>query len=204
MHFPSKRYQKTIWRYSLAGRMVGHEARTETIRQWTGLSERRVKELFRSCAKESVGQHSVRHRGPSPQKASFFLRSPQMREEAAALAALCRVLQVIPPRMVPNARRELPGLARGERLCSAFEMYQTLIGNSEITLERAVLLVIAIAQGTELQLGHCLHCGGAIVFDPLAAVRRACSYCREAEPAVTESASKQSQTERRCIQQRLF
>ncbi|HVA19301.1 MAG TPA: hypothetical protein VMU55_03925 [Solirubrobacteraceae bacterium] len=179
MRVSEQRYHNDILRYALAARMVSHEARTRTIRRWSGVSEGRVRELYRAYAREKGDRYAVRHRGPSPRQAAFFLRTAQIRSEAAALAALCSLLGVVPTQPLANARRELPSARRGELLCRAYEMFQRFAGTSQITLEHAVLLVTAVAQGTRLRLGHCVHCGGAIVFDPLSLMRRACSACAD-------------------------
>jgi hypothetical protein len=170
-------YHTDLLRYTLAARMVGHEARTDTIMRWSGLTEARVRELYRSYESDSGNRKAVRHRGPAPRQPAFFLRSAQMRTEAAALAAVCSILGVVPPRTLPNAHRELPNFRRGELLCRAYEMYRSLVGASELTLEHAALLVIAIAQATELRLGRCLHCGSAMVFDALGTSRLVCGHC---------------------------
>lgn len=188
MRTTKRRYQKEIQCLSLAARMVAHEARTQTIRRWSGVSEARVRELYRAYARERGARYAVRHRGPAPRQPAFFLRTAQIRGDAGALAALCCRLEVIPPRLMANARRELPSVHRGELLCRAYEMFTEMVGQSDITLEHAALLVIAIAQGTQLRIGHCVHCGGAIVFDPGEIGRRACRHCCEEEQHATRQA----------------
>ena len=173
------RYNRDLQRYSLALRMIGHEARTHTICEWTGLPPERIRILCRTYARDHGKQHAVRHRGPSPQNLSFFLRSSRLRSEAAAIAGLCYVLDVIPSRRLSNARRELPNVGRGQRMCLAFEMYRKLVPASKITLEHIVLLVTAIAQGNELRVIHCLGCGGAIIMDRFELARRRCTHCSE-------------------------
>ena len=187
MRITDPRYRRDIARYSLAATMVRLEARTRTIRQWTGVSGRLVRALYDSYLRDEG--RTLRHRGPTPRRAAFFLRSAKVRDEAAALVGLCSVLQVIPAQPLDNARRELPGLQRGERLCRVFELFQGLVGSSEFTLDHAILLIVAVAQGTELRLGHCTDCGGAMIFDPEALSRRMCSHCA-AEPQVSHEESR--------------
>ncbi|MGH8254607.1 MAG: hypothetical protein ACRET0_00125 [Steroidobacteraceae bacterium] len=182
-----RRYEKEIQCLSLAARMVAHEARTQTIRRWSGVSEARVRELYRAYARERGDRYAVRHRGPAPRQPAYFLRTAHIRGDAGALAALCSLLEVIPPQPMPNARRELPNLPRGELLCRAYEMFTEMVGESDLTLEHAALLVTAIAQGTQLRIGHCVHCGGAIVFDPGELGRRACRHCCEEQHASGET-----------------
>ena len=170
-----------VQRFNLAERMVRLEARTHTIRRWTGLSEGRVRALYRLHVRDRGGARPVRHRGPPPHLVSFFLKTAQLRAEAAALAVLCSTLEVLPERRLANVRRELPGVQRGEALCRAYELYCALTGGTELTLEHAVLLVTAIAQGNELSLEHCAECGGALVYGPADLSRRICLACRVEE-----------------------
>ncbi len=195
-----------VQRFSLAEKMVTLEARTHTIRRWTGLSEGRVRSLYRLHAQQRG--LLVRHRGPAPHLVGFFLKNPRLRSEASALAALCSTLKIIPAGRVSHARRELPSVQRGEALCRAYEFYRGLVGESVLTLEHAVLLVTAIAQGMELALDHCIGCGGAMIFGPADVGRRVCSACREEgqwerEPA-TQSSPAALEWEGCMVQQSLF
>jgi hypothetical protein len=63
-----------------------------------------------------------------------------------ALAFILIELKVIPTEVVPNARRALPDLARGERLMLAYEWYRLLIPMALISFERAVLFVMELAE----------------------------------------------------------
>jgi hypothetical protein len=177
MRISDHRYNRDLRRHNLALRLIAYEARTQTICNWTGLSDERVRNLCQSYTSEHSHQQTARHRGPSPRKLAYFLRSSRMQSEAAALAGLCRLLGVIPLQRLSNVRRELPSLSRGERLCTVFEMYRRFMPDSEVTLEHAVLLVTALAQGTELEMGNCVHCGGVIVVDRYGTTRRACIHC---------------------------
>lgn len=184
MRVPKRRYRNDLQRYALAARMVVHEVRTETIRRWSGLSEGRVRQLYRAYARERDDQRTVRHRGPAPNRPTFFLRSAQNRHDAGALAALCSALGAIPPQPVPNARRELPSVQRGELLCRAYELFRDLVGSTTITLEHTLLLAVAISQGTELKLGNCSECGGALIYQPYASAQiPPCKFCRTSAPA---------------------
>ena len=171
------RYSRDLQRYSLALRMIEHEARTQTICDWTGLPADRIVTLYECYVSEHGQRHIVRHRGPPPQRLILLLRPVRMRSEAAAMAGLCRLLEVIPGDPLPNARSELPGLARGERLCRAFEIYRSLVPHSELTFDHVVLLITAVAEGKDLRLSQCVGCGGAIVTDKHGASRRSCVHC---------------------------
>src|ERR1700685_603786 len=82
------RYTRDRQKFDLALRLIRHEARTFTIRQWTGLSDDRIRKLYRSYCLSQDTQIVLRHRGKSPRQASFFFRSPELRFHAANLASL--------------------------------------------------------------------------------------------------------------------
>jgi hypothetical protein len=172
------RYTRDMRRHDLALRMIRYEVRTHTIRVWTGLTQERIRRLCRTYGADGSGRQARRHRGPAPRRLAGMLQSPGLRNEAAAIGGLCYALEVLPNRPLAHAVRELPGLARGERLCYAFELYRSLIPDSPIDLEHLILLVTVLAQADEVVLGHCCHCDAAILVDRLGGRRRVCSHCR--------------------------
>lgn len=178
MRISDDRYSRDRQRYDLALRFIQHEARTRTIRHWTGLSDDRIRKLYRSYSTED-GAEVVRHRGKSPQQTSFFVRTPRMRQEAAVLASVCYLLGVMPARQVADAHRTLPGMQRGEALCEAFETYRRLVPTPRISFEHAVFLVTALARGDELHATHCADCAGLIVIDRFAPHTRRCLACED-------------------------
>ena len=86
MRVSDDRYSRDRQRFDLALRFIHHEARTRTIRVWTGLTDDRIRKLYRSYVADDTGTQVTRHRGKSPQQISFFIRTPQMRQESAVLA----------------------------------------------------------------------------------------------------------------------
>jgi hypothetical protein len=178
------RYARDMRRYDLARRMIEHEARTATIIEWTGLTKYRIQTLFRRY--EDLGEHT-RHRGVSPSQTAFFSRSLSLECESTALAYIELEMDIIPPVIVPDASRSLPGLARGERLVNAFEWYRLLIPQARISLEHAVLLAKELAQRQTLSLGQCVICHGLMVIDRLSKYHDACAFCRLDDRGVLES-----------------
>jgi hypothetical protein len=171
------RYFRDVRKYDLAMRLIHHEARTGTIRHWTGLSGRCVRNLFRSCVRGEIAGCAARHRGPSPHIAEQLLQSPQMRDEVALLASLFCLLDLIPSRPIPNGRREPPNVLRGEQLCTGFEMLCELMPSTKITLEHALLLVTALIRGKELKLGTCPACSAMVVIDLHGEAGQLCGLC---------------------------
>jgi hypothetical protein len=67
MRIYDDRYNRDHLRLDTALRFILHEARTHTIRQWTGLSDDRIRKLYHSYL--GTGSRPARHRGRSPQQA---------------------------------------------------------------------------------------------------------------------------------------
>jgi hypothetical protein len=179
MRISDDRYSRDRQRYDLALRFIQHEARTRTIRLWTGLTDDRIRKLYRSYVAEEQDSQLIRHRGKSPQQTSFFVRTPQMRQESAVLASVCYLLGVMPGSPVLDAPLSLPGTQRGEALCEAFETYLRLVPTARISFEHAVFFVMALARGDELRAGPCTDCTGLIVLDRYTPTARRCLACED-------------------------
>lgn len=179
MRISDDRYSRDRQKYDLALRFIQHEARTRTIRTWTGLTDDRIRKLYRSYATGDDGQAVIRHRGKSPQQAAYFVRTPHMRQETAVFASMCYLLGVMPQGPLGDVQRLLPGMQRGEALCEAFETYRRLVPAPRISFEHAVFLVTALARGEELRAAHCADCAGLIVVDRLATRMRRCLACED-------------------------
>jgi hypothetical protein len=179
MRISDDRYSRDRQRYDLALRFIQHEARTRTIRTWTGLTDDRIRKLYRSYVAGDCNSQLIRHRGKSPQQTSFFVRTPHMRQEAAVLASVCYLLGVMPASRVSDAQRILPGMQRGEALCEAFETYLRLVPGARISFEHAVFLVLALSRGDELRAGPCTDCSGLILLDRYTPAVRRCLACED-------------------------
>jgi hypothetical protein len=174
MRVSDDRYSRDFRSFNLALRMLRYEARTNTVSAWTGISPERVRNLSKSHRR----QESERHRGPSPSQLAPLLSNPGLRSELAALAGLCRVLDVVPDRPIVNARERLPGIANGERLCFALELLREVVPAARLSLEQAVLLVYALAEGNRWSVDHCTSCRALILVDHLGLNRRICVHCQ--------------------------
>ena len=169
------RYHRDRRRMELALRFLRHEARTQTIRAWTGLSDDRIRKLYRSYFGETR-RAMPRHRGKSPHQIAYFTRSAPA-EETVALGTSLWLLGVIPV----TAVREPPGseaaLARGDLLCTAFEAYRLARCAALISFEHAVFLAAALSRAEQLRLSWCNRCGGLMVSEPCALRVRPCQHC---------------------------
>ena len=188
MRISDDRYNRERQSLELALRFLRHEARTQTIRTWTGLTDDRIRNLYRSYL--SRGEHfAPRHRGKSPHQVAYFMRSLRIQWETAQLASLLSLLGVVPIQPGLEAASCLPTVARGERLCYAFEMYQTTIPTAQISFEHAVFLAAALARGDQLRLGGCRECAGLLVLERFPLRDRRCQYCVTPGAATAASAA---------------
>ena len=197
MRICDDRYSRERARMELALRFLHHEARTQTIRAWTGLSDDRIRKLYRSYMSH-VRRELPRHRGKSPHQVAYFTRSLRLQEESALLASMLSLLGVLPAAAHggsavagtiaasargPGSTAALPlaSVRRGELLCQAFEAFRLLLPAAQISFEHAVFLANALARGDQLRLGDCGACGSLMVTErfPLRLAR--CALC--ASPA---------------------
>ena len=179
MRISDDRYSRDRLRLDLALRFIHLEARTHTIRAWTGLTDDRIRKLYRTYLLEADGRVAARHRGKSPRQAAFFMRSVRMRRDSAVFASVGSLFGLISRDtiMVARAAQPAPNVTRGALLCETFETYQALVGESQISFEHAVYLLDALQGGEELRLAHCRDCSGVLVTDSLALRSPVCNEC---------------------------
>ena len=179
MRISDDRYSRDRLRLDLALRFIHHEARTHTIRDWTGLTDDRIRKLYRTYLCEAGGNRVARHRGKSPRQAAYFTRSLRMRREAAVFASVSSLFGLITPQCISFDRSMLPAptVARGALLCEAFEAYRALVNEPQISFEHAVFLIGALDSGDELRVAHCRDCAGILVTDRLALRAPVCNEC---------------------------
>jgi hypothetical protein len=182
MRIYEDRYNRERLRFHVALRFIRLEARTQTIRRWTGLTDDRIRKLYRSYLADEA-RPLVRHRGKSPHRAALFLRSTRARRHSALLASLCRLLGALPERHGPQCSLTLPSLRRAELLCQAYETYRALVDDALLTFEHAVFLLTTLAQGTELTCGSCHECRALVVIDRWALPPAICELCGSDAPA---------------------
>ena len=176
MRISDDRYHRERLRMELALRFLRHEARTQTIRLWTGLTDDRIRKLYRSYLGD-VRREMPRHRGKSPHQIAFFTRSLRLQEETVALTNGLWLLGVIPLAPLVDAPGSLAALARGALLCTAFEAYRLARPAALISFEHAVFLANALTAGELLRVGWCGGCGGLLVTEPFPLRVKRCHHC---------------------------
>jgi hypothetical protein len=180
LRIPDDRYLRELRRVRLATRMLSHEARTRTIRLWTGISRDRVRKLAIAMGSSSTPSDApVRHRGSSPWQIAYFFRSHRVMAHAATLGSLLALQGVLPKASERISPKEFASVARGEVLCDAYETYLQFTSQPVIDFEHTVLLATALVAHNEIELAPCLGCGALLVVDQFAPRSLdQCTYCR--------------------------
>lgn len=182
MRVTDDRYTRDWLRLDLAVRMIQHEARTCTIRAWTGLSDDRIRKLYRTYVRLAPHSGVRRHRGKPPTQIGFFLRSRETRGQAALLAGLCVRLGLVGearPGAVPA--KAPPTMQWSGLFCSAYEAYVALRPAHRLSFEHGWSLLEALERRAELALAECPACGALMLADLLRVQARVCTFC-ELEP----------------------
>src|SRR5580692_10847158 len=185
MRVSDDRYTKDRQRLDLALRLIRHEARTFTIRQWTGLSDDRIRKLYRSYVMNHDAERIFRHRGKSPRQAAFFFRNTELNFQSAQLASLYLMyglLRGTDSGLEPRYR--LGSLESGALLCQTYEAYLDLHAPASISFEHAWFLLMALARHDEVSISPCGVCGGMRLRDLLAKRRLACGTCGPGAEAI--------------------
>lgn len=184
MRVSDDRYTRDRQRLDLALRLIRHEARTFTIRQWTGLSDDRIRKLYRSYVLDHDARTVSRHRGKSPRQAAYFFRNAELSFQSAQLASLYVVYGLLcGTHSRLESRYRVGSLESGTLLCQAYEAYIALHAPAVISFEHAWFLLLALARRDEVGISRCSVCSGVRLRDLLAKRKVACGTCGPPVPA---------------------
>jgi len=179
MRLTDDRYASERMQFELAFRMIGHEARTLTIKQCTGLSDDRIRKIFSTYFQARQNNRVRRRRGKSPRQVHRFVKSIDHRQQAMSLIMLFhsgRLIHIRPNRSVQNCWPR-PGVEPGHRLCRAFETYCLLYPEPLFNFEWAYSLYVNICGNDELVLADCNDCGALYLRDAYALDEGLCAAC---------------------------
>jgi|SRR5450432_2641745 Flagellar transcriptional activator (FlhC) len=178
MRVSDDRYTRDRQRLDLALRLIRHEARTFTIRQWTGLSDDRIRKLYRSYVMDHDATRVSRHRGKSPRQAAYFFRNVELNFQSAQLASLYVMFGLLcGTHSRLESRYRVGSLDSGTLLCQAYEAYIALHAPAAISFEHAWFLLLALARRDEVGISRCSVCSGVRLRDLLAKHKVACATC---------------------------
>ena len=181
MRITDDRYTRDRLRLDLALRLIRHEARTRTIRSWTGLTDDRIRKLYRSYVADAGRRDVRRHRGKSPRQNAFFMRNPVVRREAAGLATLLCIMGLL-NRDGAAAPGAVEHFRLGVSFCEAYETFVSLNGQPQISFEHACHLLRSLEKQNEICLDDCEACGSLLVVMRYAERPRACEFCAASRP----------------------
>ena len=179
MRVTDNRYAGELDKFDLAIRMIGHEARTGTIRTCTGFTEDRIRKLYATYFKTAQGHGIRRRRGKSPRQIAKFVSSTQRQTEATLLACLFLFCNAI--RLTGGNHRSITPtgdrVSLGLRLCQAYEVYRHLFPSPQLSFEWAWNLYHALVESRELYFAWCESCDSPYVQDAYALDYRRCPIC---------------------------
>lgn len=183
MRLTDNRYASERSQFELALRMIGHEARTRTIRDCTGLSDDRIRKIYTTYFRDSGNVSVRRRRGKSPQQIGPFVKNPLNQLEATTLVALfCTGLLLrVDAGNRFHACWPRPDVEYGHRMCRAFETYLLLHPQPKLSFEWAWSLLQNVSRNDELYLASCGRCSTSYVQDAYALDQQICPACAIAE-----------------------
>jgi len=178
MDLDNDSYSNERSRNDLALRMIRHEARTCTIRECTGLTDDRIRRLYKSYAHQLSEAPVRRRRGRSPRQFIFFVRNTRAQFESSLLAGAFAAFGLL-----CVARSKRPGgppdtLDYGRRFCDAYETHQQLFKTQALSFEHAWFLLQLLNRSGELRAVRCRHCDSYYLKDKFNLCRHTCPTCR--------------------------
>lgn len=188
MRLTDDRYSGERSQFELALRMIGHEARTRTIRECTGLSDDRIRKLYARYFRDSGKATVKRRRGKSPRQVHRYVKNPDNQLQATTLVALfsAGLLVRIDSDDRVHACWPRPDVEFGHRLCRAYETYRLLHDDASLSFEWTWNLLQCISYNDELYLACCRRCDCRYVQDAYALDKRVCPSCSIEIPGVLQ------------------
>lgn len=179
MRVTDNRYAAEMAKFNLAVRMIGHEARTGTIRACTGFSEDRIRKIYGTYFKCGSGQAIRRRRGKTPTQITPFISSSLRQSEATVLACLFMCAGILELQDASGAVRQPPtnSVQLGEALCDAYETYRQVHPQPGLCFEKTWTLYNALARQQELYFARCAACEAPYVQDRYALDYQRCPFC---------------------------
>lgn len=175
MRATDDRYRGEQAKFELAIRMIGYEARTGTIRYFTGINDDRIRKLYTTYFKHRESPVR-RQRGRSPTRVSPLVRTPQRALESGVFAHLLLLNGLLSLEHPPGPSLQ-GSVDLGHRLCECFATFELLVPRSSLTFEWGWNLLVSMRRGDELGIAHCASCSICYLFDLLSAPRCACPTC---------------------------
>lgn len=175
-------YARERRRQDLALRMIRHEARTCTIRECTGLTDDRIRRLYRTYAHELSELPVRRRRGKSPRRITFFVRNTRAQFESSLLASAFGAFGLLHAQRGPGASKHPPiqlgEVEYGQLFCDAFETHRQLLDSPTLSFEHAWFLLQLLNRSSDLRAVRCRHCDSYYLREQFNMCRHTCPTCR--------------------------
>lgn len=182
MDTSNESYRHERHRQELALRMIRHEARTCTIRECTGLTDDRIRRLYRSYAHELSESPVRRRRGKSPRQVTYFVRNTRAQFESSLLASAFAAFGLLHAQRTigakENAPTEVDSVEYGRLFCDAYETHQQLLNAQTFSFEHAWFLLRLLNCSGDLRAVRCRHCDSYYLRDKFNLCRHTCPTCR--------------------------
>lgn len=178
MDLDNDSYSNERSRHDLALRMIRHEARTCTIRECTGLTDDRIRRLYKSYAHELSEAPVRRRRGKSPRQVTYFVRNTRAQFESSLLAGAFAAFGLLHPvkHRMPSEPPDV--LDYGRRFCDAYETHQQLLNTQTLSFEHAWFLLQLLNRSGDLHAVRCRNCDSYYLRDKFNLCRHTCPTCR--------------------------
>ncbi|MFO7285756.1 MAG: hypothetical protein LOD94_03800 [Gammaproteobacteria bacterium] len=183
------RYRGEKAKFELALRMIGHEARTGTIRYFTGLSDDRIRKLYTSYFK--YGDAPVRRRrGRSPTQIGPLIKTPLRALESGVFVnlLLANGLLTSDPTQAPKLQGNIE---LGHKFCECYETYCALVPRANLSFEWGWNLLLSLRRGDELGIERCDKCSLGYIVDLLAVPHSGCPACATFAPISNRRSAKE-------------
>ena len=175
MRVTDDRYRAEQAKLDLAIRMIRYEARTGTIRYFTGLNDDRIRKLYSSYFKFTAVPVR-RQRGRSPTRVAPLVRTPERALESGVFANLLFANGLLSIDDPPGPALQF-NVDLGLRLCECFESFGKFVPRSSLSFEWGWNLLLSMRRGDELGLARCPVCSVCYLFDILSLPRSGCPAC---------------------------
>jgi hypothetical protein len=185
MRATDNRYRGERARFELAMRMIRHEARTGTIRFFTGLSDDRIRKLYTSYFKFDDAAPVKRRRGKSPTQIAPLIQTPERTLESGVFVSLLRANGLIGTDDTSGPIWQ-GNVDLGHRFCQCYETHLLVVPDPALSFEWGWNLLLGIRRGDELGIACCEDCSMSYVYDLLALPRSSCPACLALESALPE------------------
>ncbi len=174
MQISNDRYFLDREKHDLALRMIHHEARTCTIRACTGLSDDRIRGLYRTYANHNAASPVRRRRGKSPGQSLYFVRNLRAQYESSLLASTFACLGLLRS----DTHGAFASLSFGRLFCAAYETHQQLTPKTSISFEHAWFLLRLLIRCESLSAVRCRRCDSLYLRHATHPTQRTCPLCR--------------------------